>query len=113
MKGRDGGMLVEGKAVKHRWSEYFDELFNVDYGVQVSVVVIGGDKRMSVFGRLNDREVKSYEVDERMSKMATVASHETIIRRWSLTLLSLSLLVRSSGGWIFRRIEQQAMLTIW
>ena len=83
MKGRDGGMLVEGKAVKHRWSEYFDELFNVDYGVQVSVVVIGGDKRMSVFGRLNDREVKSYEVDERMSKMkARKAPANSRKRRW-------------------------------
>ena len=62
-------MLVEGKAVIHRWAEYFDELLNVQNGVQASVVVIGGDRRMPVFGRLNDRAVESYEVDEGMSKM--------------------------------------------
>ena len=28
-KDRDGKMLVEEKAVRHRWAEYFDELLNV------------------------------------------------------------------------------------
>ena len=26
VKDRDGNMQVEGKAVNHRWAEYFDEL---------------------------------------------------------------------------------------
>ena len=32
--------------------------------VQASVVAVGGDRRMPVFGRLNDRGVESYEMDE-------------------------------------------------
>ena len=28
-KDRNGNMLVEGKAVRHRWAEYFDEPLNV------------------------------------------------------------------------------------
>ena len=31
-------------------------------GVQASVVAVGGDRRMAVFGRLNDRGVESYEM---------------------------------------------------
>ena len=69
VKDRDGNMLVEGKAVRHRWAEYFDELLNVQDGVQANVVAIGGDRRMPMFGRLNDRVVESYEVEEVMSKM--------------------------------------------
>ena len=53
-KDRDGNILVEGKAVRHRRDKYFDELLNVQDGVQASVVAVGGDKRMPVFGRLND-----------------------------------------------------------
>ena len=62
-------MLVEEKAVRHRWAEYFDELLNVQDGVKTNIVAVGGDRRMPVFGRLNDREVESCEVEEGMSKM--------------------------------------------
>ena len=62
-------MLVDGKAVRHRWVEYFDELLNVQDGVQASVVAVDGDNRMPVFDWLNDRGVESDEVEERMSKM--------------------------------------------
>ena len=37
--------------------------------MQAIVVAVGGDRRMAVFGRLNDRGVKSYEVEEGMSKL--------------------------------------------
>ena len=37
VKDRDGNMLVDGKAVKHRWAEYFDELLNVQDVVQAIV----------------------------------------------------------------------------
>ena len=40
---------------------------NEQEGVQASVVVVGGDRKMPVFGRLNDRGVGSYEVEEGMS----------------------------------------------
>ena len=53
-------MLIEGKAARRRWAEYFEELLNVQDSVQASVVAVGGDRRMPVFGRLNDRGVKSY-----------------------------------------------------
>ena len=33
VKDRDGNKRVEGKAVRHRWAEYFDELLNVEDGV--------------------------------------------------------------------------------
>ena len=69
VKDRDGTMLVEGKAVRQRWAEYFDELLNVQDGVQASIVALGGARRMPVFGRLNDGGVESYEVEEGMSKM--------------------------------------------
>ena len=46
VEGRDGKLLVEGKAVRHRWAEYFDELLNVQDGVQASIVAVGGDRRM-------------------------------------------------------------------
>ena len=38
-------------------------------GVQASVVAVGGDRRMLVFGRLNDRRMESCEVEEGMSKV--------------------------------------------
>ena len=69
VKYRDGDMLVEGKVAMHRLDEYFDELLNVEDGLQVSVVAVGGDRRMPVFGRLNDRGVESCEVEEGMNKM--------------------------------------------
>ena len=40
VKDRDGNMLVEGKAVRHRWCEYFDKLLNVQDGVQANVVAV-------------------------------------------------------------------------
>ena len=39
VKDWDGYMLVEGKAVRYRWAEYFDELLNV----QASIVAVVGD----------------------------------------------------------------------
>ena len=38
-------------------------------GVRPSVVAVGGDRRMPVFGKLNDRGVESYEVEDGMSKI--------------------------------------------
>ena len=38
VKDKVGNMLVERKAVRHRWAEFFDELLNVQDTVQVSVV---------------------------------------------------------------------------
>ena len=38
-------------------------------GVQASVVAVSGHRRMPVVGRLNDRRVESYEVEEGMSKI--------------------------------------------
>ena len=29
VKDKDGNMLVEGKAVRHRWVEYFNELLSL------------------------------------------------------------------------------------
>ena len=58
VKDRDGNMLIEGMAARHRWDEYLEELLNV----QASVVTVGSDRRMPVFSRLNDRGVESYEV---------------------------------------------------
>ena len=69
VKDREGNMLIDGKAARRRWAEYFEELLNVQDGVQASVVAVGGDRRMPVFGRLNDRGVESYEVEEGMNKM--------------------------------------------
>ena len=41
MRVKDGyvNMLVDGKAVRHRWAEYFDELLNVHDGVHASFYV--------------------------------------------------------------------------
>ena len=50
-------------------AEYFEELLNVQDCVQASVVAIGGDRRMLVFGRLNDRWVESSELEKGMSKI--------------------------------------------
>ena len=49
--------------------EYFDKFLNVQDGVQASVVAVGGDIRMPVFGMLNNRWAESYNVEEVMSKM--------------------------------------------
>ena len=62
-------MLVEGQAVRYRWAEYFDELLNVQDGVQARVLAAAGYRMMPVFDKLNDRWVESYEVEEGMSKM--------------------------------------------
>ena len=52
VKVRNRIMLIEGNAVRHIWAEYFDELLNVqDEDVQASVVAVGGDSTMPVFGR--------------------------------------------------------------
>ena len=69
VKDRDRNMLIEGKAARRRWSEYFEELLNVQDGVQANVVAVGSDRKMLVFGRLNDRGVESCEVEEGMCKM--------------------------------------------
>ena len=45
-------------------AEYFDELLNVQDGEQASVVAVGGDRKMPVFVRLNDRVVESFEVEK-------------------------------------------------
>ena len=44
-------------------------MLNVQHGVQASIVEVGGDRRMPVFSRLNDRGVESYKMEEEMSKM--------------------------------------------
>ena len=69
VKDRDGNMLIEGNAARRRWAEYFEELLNAQDSVEASVVAVDGDKRMPVFGRLNDRGVENYEVEEGISKM--------------------------------------------
>ena len=51
VKDRDGIMLVE---FRHGWDENFDELLNVEDGVQASILAVRGDRRMPVFGRLNE-----------------------------------------------------------
>ena len=38
-------------------------------GEQASIVAVGGGRKMPVFGRLNEREVESCEVEEGMSKV--------------------------------------------
>ena len=53
VKDSGGNMLIEEETVNHRWAEYFDEFLNV----QASVVAVGGDRKMPVFGRLDDGEV--------------------------------------------------------
>ena len=40
-KDRDKNMLIEGKAVRRRWAEYFEELLNVQNGVHANVVTEG------------------------------------------------------------------------
>ena len=35
--------------MRQNWIEYFDELLNVEDGVQASIVAVGGDKRMPAF----------------------------------------------------------------
>ena len=62
-------MLIEEKAARRRWAEYFEKLLNVQDGVQASVVAVGGDRRMPVLGSQNVRGVESYEVEEGMSKI--------------------------------------------
>ena len=52
-------MPDEGKAVRHRWDEYLDELLNVEDGVQASIVAIGEDRGILVFDRLNGRGVEN------------------------------------------------------
>ena len=69
VKDRDGNMLVVGNVFRRRQAEYFDLLLNVQDGLQASIVAVGGNRRMPVFGRLNGRGEKSYEVEEGMSKM--------------------------------------------
>ena len=54
-KYSDGNILIEWKTVRHKWAEYFDELLNVLDSVQASVVAVGCDRIMPVFGRLIDR----------------------------------------------------------
>ena len=48
-------MLVAGKAVRHRWAECFDELLNVEGGLQASVMAVRGNRKMLESGRKNDR----------------------------------------------------------
>ena len=69
IKYRYGDMLVVGKTVRRRLSEYLDELMYVEDGLQASVVAVGRDRRMLVLGRLNGKGVESYEVEELMSSM--------------------------------------------
>ena len=51
--------------------------------VQASVVAVGGDRRMPVFGRLIDRGFESYEVEERTSKMKVGKQQSWISELWN------------------------------
>ena len=64
VKGRDRSMLVVGNAGKQRFTEYFYGWLNLVDDIQATIAAIGGDRRMPVFGRLNDGGVESYEVEE-------------------------------------------------
>ena len=68
VKDRDGNLLVEGNAVRQRWTEYY-ELLNGEGDVQASIGVVGTDCRMPVFRRLNGVGVESYEMEEGLSQM--------------------------------------------
>ena len=50
-------------AVRHRWVEFFEELLNLEDGVQASIVEVVRDRMMPVFDRLNTRGVENYEVE--------------------------------------------------
>ena len=63
MRTKKLNMLLERKAARHRLDEYFHEVLNVE-DVEASIEALGGDRRMSVFGRLNNGGVKNYEVKE-------------------------------------------------
>ena len=54
VKEREGYMLIDGKAGRRRWAEYFEKLLNVQDEEEASVVAVGGDRRIPVFGRLKD-----------------------------------------------------------
>ena len=69
LKDKDGNMLVEENEVRQKWAEYFDEQLHVEHTVQASTVAVGGNRKMHVFGNLNDGGVESYEVEEGMGKM--------------------------------------------
>ena len=105
VKDRDGNMLVEGNAVRHRWAEYYDEMLNVEDGVHASIVAVGGDRNMSVFGRLkrlNDGVVNIYEVEEERSKMK--GGKATGFDQWAVQFLkkggrTCSLVILSLGVW--------------
>ena len=56
---RKENILIEGDAARRRWAEYFKELLKMQDSVQASVVAVGGESRMPMFGRLNDRGVES------------------------------------------------------
>ena len=40
VKDSDGNLLVERKAVRHSWAEYFNKLLNMLDGVQASIVAV-------------------------------------------------------------------------
>ena len=42
VNNRDGGMLVDGNVVRHRWAECFDELLNVENVVHCTGKHCGG-----------------------------------------------------------------------
>ena len=57
VKERDGNMLVEEQAVRHRWAEYIDELLNVQDGVKASIVAwLGGHRWMFVLAWQAERQ---------------------------------------------------------
>jgi len=71
VKDKNGKLLVCGNEVKKRWAEYFEELLNVDDEREANVVAIGSDRRMPVFGDVNDRQVEREEVQEAVKEMKT------------------------------------------
>ena len=69
VKREDGTILVEKEAVKERWVEFFEVLFNVEEDKEVEIVAVGRENGIKVLGGLNNAQITIEEVEGAVKEM--------------------------------------------
>ncbi len=71
MRGADGRLLVDGREVRGRWTEYFKELLNVADEREAVIVAVGDARRVTVMSEEDNRSITTEEVQMALARVKT------------------------------------------
>ena len=93
LKTENGTMLVEKKAIKERWVEYFELMLNVEEDKEAKIVAVGRENGVKVFGRLNNAQIKEEAKDKAAQLDGCAAEYlksgSTNVIEWLVKLLNV------------------------